>query len=173
MFKFMTRSCLQKQFLMGQNRAKMAKEGKFRGSVGSESSAPPHLSLSFLFPQSLFHVPSFSRPLSSLLSLLFPFLKSCYSLVYVASFLLVNKLLVSILFFLVYLFIYFWLLWVFIAVHGLSLVAASRGYSSLQCMGFSLRWLLLLRSTGSRCTGFSSCGSRALECRLSNCGARA
>ena len=30
------------------------------------------------------------------------------------------------------LFIYFWLHWVFVAAHGLSLVAASRGYSSLQ-----------------------------------------
>ena len=70
-----------------------------------------------------------------------------------------------------YLFIYFWLHWVFTAAHGLSsLVAASGGYSSLQCAGFSLRWLLLLRSTGSRRTGFSSCGSRALERRLSSCG---
>ena len=34
-------------------------------------------------------------------------------------------------------FIYFWLRWVFIAVHGLSLVVASGGYSSLQCAGFS------------------------------------
>ena len=33
---------------------------------------------------------------------------------------------------------------------GFSVVAASEGYSSLWCMGFSLRWLLLLRSTGSR-----------------------
>ena len=41
------------------------------------------------------------------------------------------------------------------------------------CVGFSLQWLLLLRSTGSRCAGFSSCGSRALERRLSSCGARA
>ena len=56
------------------------------------------------------------------------------------------------------LFIYFWLHWVFVAVHGLSLVAASGGYSSLQCAGFSLWWLLLLQSTGSRHTGFSSCG---------------
>ena len=70
-------------------------------------------------------------------------------------------------------FIYFWLCWVFIAVCGLSLVVASRGYSLLRCAGFSLRWLLLLRSMGSRCTGFSSCGSRTLECRLSSCGARA
>ena len=57
--------------------------------------------------------------------------------------------------------------------HGLSLVAASRGYSSLWCAGFSLRWLLLLQSTGSRRTGFSSCGSPTLECRLSSCGSRA
>ena len=31
-------------------------------------------------------------------------------------------------------------------------------YPLLQCMGFSLWWLLLLQSMGSRCTGFSSCG---------------
>ena len=35
----------------------------------------------------------------------------------------------------------------------------SRGYSSLWCVGFSLRWLLLLRSMGSRHAGFSSCGT--------------
>ena len=46
-------------------------------------------------------------------------------------------------------------------MRGLSQVAASRGYSLLRCTGFSLRWLLLLRSTGSRHTGFSRCGSRA------------
>ena len=46
--------------------------------------------------------------------------------------------------------IYFWLHWVFVAAHGLSLVAASGGFSSLRCAGFSLRWLLLLRSMGSR-----------------------
>ena len=63
-------------------------------------------------------------------------------------------------------FIYFWLRWVFLAMCGLSLVAANGGYSSLQCVGFSLRWLLLLWSTG-----FSSCGSWALESRLSSCGA--
>ena len=73
-----------------------------------------------------------------------------------------------------FIFIYFfWLCWVFVAAGGLSLVAASRGYSSLRCVGFSLRWLLLLRSTGSRRMGFRSCGSRALERRLSSCGARA
>ena len=50
-------------------------------------------------------------------------------------------------------FIYFWLRCVFIAAHGLSLVAASGGYSLLRCTGFSLRWLLLLRSTDSRHAG--------------------
>ena len=38
--------------------------------------------------------------------------------------------------------------------------------------GFSLRWLLLLQSTGSRRTRFSSCVLRALERRLSSCGPR-
>ena len=46
-------------------------------------------------------------------------------------------------------------------MHGLSLVAVSGGYSSLWCVGFSLRWLLLLQSTGSRRVGFSSCGAWA------------
>ena len=48
----------------------------------------------------------------------------------------------------IYLFIYFWLRWVFVAAHRLSLVAVSGGYSSLRCAGFSLRWFLSLRSTG-------------------------
>ena len=56
--------------------------------------------------------------------------------------------------------VYFWRRWVFVAVLRLSLVAASRGYSLLQCAGFSLQWLLLW-STGSRHTGFSSCGAWA------------
>ena len=65
-------------------------------------------------------------------------------------------------------FIYFWLLWVFVAACRLSLVAASGDYSLLRCAGFSLRWLLPLWSTGSRhvgsvvvARGLSSCGSRA------------
>ena len=72
-----------------------------------------------------------------------------------------------------YIYLFIWLRWVFVAARRLSLVEASRGYSSLRCAGFSLRWLLLLWSTGSRRVGFSSCGSWALECRLSSCGARA
>ena len=63
-------------------------------------------------------------------------------------------------------FFFFWLRWVFIAAHGLSLVAVSKGYASLRCVGFSLQWLLLLRSTGSRHAGFSSCGTRAQYLRL-------
>ena len=61
------------------------------------------------------------------------------------------------------LFIYFWLHWVFFATRGISLVVVSGGYSSLQFVGFSLWWLLLLRSTGSRSVGFSSCGARAQQ----------
>ena len=59
------------------------------------------------------------------------------------------------------LFIYLCLHWVFVAARGLSLVVASGGYSSWRCTGFSLQWLLLLQSTGSRRLGFSSCGSWA------------
>ena len=58
---------------------------------------------------------------------------------------------------------FFWLHLVFIAVHRLSLVAVSRDCSLLQSAGFSLRCLLWLWSTGSRCTGFSSCGAWAQE----------
>ena len=63
----------------------------------------------------------------------------------------------------IYLFIYLfiWLHWVFVAACGLSLVAASGGYSSLWCVGLSLWWFLLLRSMGSRHMGFSSCGPRS------------
>ena len=40
--------------------------------------------------------------------------------------------------------------WVFVAVCRLSLVAASRVCSLLQCLGFSLQWLFSMQSTGSR-----------------------
>ena len=52
----------------------------------------------------------------------------------------------------IYLFI-FWLTWIFIAGHRLSLVATSGGYSLLWSTGFSLQWLLLLQSTGFRHVG--------------------
>ena len=44
---------------------------------------------------------------------------------------------------------------------GISLVAMSGGYSLLCCSDFSLWWLLLLQSTGSRHLGFSSCSTWA------------
>ena len=62
---------------------------------------------------------------------------------------------------------------VFVAARPLSLVAVSGGYSSSRCVGVSWWGLLLLWSTGSRRVGFSSCGSQALERRLSSCGAKA
>ena len=46
--------------------------------------------------------------------------------------------------------IYFWLHLAFVAMHGHSLLAASRGYFLLQCVGLSWRWLLLLQNVGSR-----------------------
>ena len=66
-------------------------------------------------------------------------------------------------FFFFNLFFYFWLHWVFVAARRLPLVVASGGYSLLQCAGFSLWWLLLLQSTGSRSAGFSSCGTHAQQ----------
>ena len=48
------------------------------------------------------------------------------------------------------LFIYlFWAVLGLLCFMGFSLVATSGGYSLLQDVGFSLRWLLLLQSTGS------------------------
>ena len=55
----------------------------------------------------------------------------------------------SVFYFIYYYFLNFWLCWVFIVVCRLSLVVVSGGYSSLWCAGFSLWWLLLLRSMGS------------------------
>ena len=59
-------------------------------------------------------------------------------------------------------------IFLFLAVLGLcccaraSLVALSGVYSLwLQCLGFSLQWLLLSQSTDSRFAGFSSCNLRA------------
>ena len=49
-------------------------------------------------------------------------------------------------------FIFFGCRWVFLDARRLSLVAVSRGWFSLGCKGFSLRWLLLFRFLGSRAT---------------------
>ena len=61
----------------------------------------------------------------------------------------------------IYLFIYFWLRWVFVAACRLSLVASSGGYSSMRWAGFPWQRLLLLQSMSSRHAGFCSCGARA------------
>ena len=50
-------------------------------------------------------------------------------------------------------FFFLWLCWVFISVQGLSPAMASGGHSSSRCAGLSPSRPLLLRSTGSRCTG--------------------
>ena len=67
----------------------------------------------------------------------------------------------------IYFYLLIWLLQVFLEAPRLSLVAASRGSSSLQGRGFSLRWLLLLRSRalGVRAFWVAACG-------LSSCGVR-
>ena len=57
------------------------------------------------------------------------------------------------------LFLSFWLHWVFLLEPGLALVEGAT--LCLQCMGFSLQWLFLLGSIGSRCTGFSGCSTWA------------
>ena len=59
---------------------------------------------------------------------------------------------------------WFWLCWVFIAECGLSLDAVGGEYSPSQCTGFSLPWLLLFWSVGSRAgglEGFCSCSTWA------------
>ena len=67
-------------------------------------------------------------------------------------------------------FIFFFLATLGLGCTRLSLVVAHGGYSSLECVGFSLQWLLLLRSRGSRRLGFSSCptGSATVACGLQN-----
>ena len=66
----------------------------------------------------------------------------------------------------VYLFIYLWLHWVSAAARRPPLAAVSRGHSSLQCMGLSLRGPLPLQSTGSRRSGLSSCSTQTQQLRL-------
>ena len=58
------------------------------------------------------------------------------------------------------LFIYFWLCWVFVAARRFSLVKKNKGYSLLQCPGFSL-W----QNTDSRHLGFSSRNTWAHQLR--------
>ena len=60
-------------------------------------------------------------------------------------------------------FVYFWLLWVFVAVQRLSLTVVSKGYSLVVVHGLLIAVLSLVAETGSRRVGFGSCGSHALE----------
>ena len=53
---------------------------------------------------------------------------------------------------------YFWLCWVFVAAHRLSLVVASRDYSLIAVRGLFIMVILLLWSTGSR-----TCGLKYLQ----------
>jgi len=69
-----------------------------------------------------------------------------------------------------FIYFYFWLYWVFVAARRLSLVVEGGGFSVSCCVGFSLWWPLLLRSTGSRARRLSRCNAWALERMLSGCG---
>ena len=61
-------------------------------------------------------------------------------------------------------FIYFYLfIYIYLFLAALGLCCCMRVFSSCSAQGFSLWRLLLLGSMDSRCVGFSSCGSRALE----------
>ena len=113
-----------------------------------------HSSLCFLIPYPYFTSPSLPLPTGNHYFVLYIHESVCF-IIYVRLFCILFKNLF------IYLFIYFWLGWVFVAVHRFSLVSESGGYSLLRCVGFSLRCLLLLRSTSSRHAGFSSCGSQA------------
>ena len=59
------------------------------------------------------------------------------------------------------LFINFWLCWVFVGAHLLSLVAVSRGYSLAGSVQASLWRPLQLQGTGCTAGGLSSCGTWA------------
>ena len=67
----------------------------------------------------------------------------------------------SFFFFKLYLFIYyFWLQYVSVAAHGLSLDAASGGYSPVAARGLPILGLLLWWGMASTAPRLSSCGTR-------------
>ena len=71
-------------------------------------------------------------------------------------------------------FIYFWLCWDFVAVCRVFFSSCGEwGLLFVVVCRLLIVVPLLLQSTGSRSVGFSSCGLRALEHRLSSCGAGA
>ena len=60
-----------------------------------------------------------------------------------------------------YVFIYFLLCWVFVAVQAFLQLHQARAILQLWCASVSLWWLLLLWSLGSRHMGVSSCSTQA------------
>ena len=72
----------------------------------------------------------------------------------------------------IYNFIYFLLFWAFPAVWSFLQLWRLGVTLELWCAGFSLPWLLLLQSTGSRACGLSRSSSWAPEHRLNSFGAR-
>ena len=79
----------------------------------------------------------------------------------------------SFFFFFNYYSLFFGFVWVFLAVRRLSLVAASKAALHCGARPSHFSGCSSLRSMGSRREGFSSCGTWALERRLSSCGTRA
>ena len=72
-----------------------------------------------------------------------------------------------------YLFTMYWLCWVFVAAQAFSLVAESEGLCLAVAVGFSLQWLLLLRSAGSRAPGLQWFVMRAQQLWFLRPGAQA
>ena len=60
-----------------------------------------------------------------------------------------------------YLFIYFWLGWIFIAKHGLSLAVASGGYYLIAVHGLLAVVASSAVKTDGRVPGLSTCGTQA------------
>ena len=67
--------------------------------------------------------------------------------------------------------IYFWLCWVFVAVKAFLQLQRVGITLQLWCTGFHGSGFPGCGAWALGCTGFSSCSSRALQCRLSSCGA--
>ena len=73
----------------------------------------------------------------------------------------------------IYFILFFWLRWVFVAARGLFSGCGEQGLLFVVVCRLLIVMAPLAGSTGSRRVGFRSCGSWALEHRVSSCGARA
>ena len=115
---------------------------------GNSSSSPPHqhLVITILLSVSMtltilgtFHLRGIIQYLSFCVCFFFQ-LASMLFKVHRFSSMCQNFSFLKFYFYLIYLFKnFFWLCWVFVAACGLSLVVASRSYSSLRCAGFTLQ----------------------------------